>query len=107
MTLLRESLSLAQEIGDKVTIAYGLEGMASVACGRGQPERAARLCGAAAALRDTSAATRAPSERASYESTIAAARTALGDDAFTAIWTAGRATPPEQAIAEAVTHMHP
>src|SRR5262249_11833327 len=47
-----ESVKLAQDHGDRLFLANALTGVASVATVRGQPERAARLYGAAAALRD-------------------------------------------------------
>jgi hypothetical protein len=100
--LLQESLTLAQSVGDKRIMAYCLEDMAGVACGQGHPDLAARLCGAAAALSETIGAQRAPNERATYDRTIAAARAALGGEAFTRHWTAGRAMSLEQAAAEAV-----
>jgi hypothetical protein len=43
-----------------------------------------------------------PSERALYERTVVAARSALGEDAFAAAWEHGQALPLEQAIAEAL-----
>ena len=88
-------------------IAYWLEDVAGVAWGQEQPARVVRLCGAAAALRDAIGGQRAPSERVSYEGAIMAARTALGDDAFTSNWAAGRAMSLEQALAEALGDAHP
>ncbi len=96
-----ESLGLFQAVGSAWGVAYGLEGVAGVVCARGEPERAARLCGAAAALRDAIGAPLPPEDRADYERIVAAARAALGDDAFAAAWAAGRALSLDQAIAEA------
>jgi hypothetical protein len=78
--------------------------MAAVACAQGQPARAAQLLGAAAALREVLCMPLPPADRASYDHTRAAARTALGVDAFVAAWAAGQILSQEQAIAEA---MHP
>jgi hypothetical protein len=105
--LYRESLALYRTVGDKVGVALALDGLAEVACLQGSSQRAARLYGAAAALRDAIGAPRPPEERLDYEHDVAALRTALGDDAFTAAWAAGRALPLEQAIAEALADANP
>jgi hypothetical protein len=75
--------------------------MAAVASAQGQPARAARLWGAAAARRGALGTPLPPVEHAHYERTVAAARTALGEGAFAAAWAAGQTLPLEQAIAEA------
>jgi hypothetical protein len=101
----------------RADLALLLEGLAQVVACRaarhpsgGQLERAARLFGAAAALRATlgDAATRgwnfqlAPASRDAYERQVAVARAALGEEAFAAAWAEGEALLPEQAIARAV-----
>ncbi len=95
------SLSLRQELGDKEGIASALEGLAGVAQGQGQPLSAARLYGAAASLRDAIGAPLPPTDRASYERTVADVRVQLDAATFEAAWTEGRALPLEQAIAAA------
>ncbi len=77
-----ESLSLRQELGDKEGIASALEGLACVAQGQGQPLSAARLYGAAQALRDAIGAPLPPTDRASYERTVADVRVQLDAAAF-------------------------
>ncbi len=75
-----------------------------------QMERAARLFGAAAALRATlgEAGSRGwslalgPRSRVDYEAQVAAARAALGEETFTAAWAMGATRTPEQARAEAL-----
>ena len=100
--LLAEALVLCRELSNKPTIAECLARLARVACAQGQPERGTRLCAAAAALCSTIGAPLLPSERALYERTVVAARSALGEDAFGAAWEHGQALPLEQAIAEAL-----
>ncbi len=51
--LLKESLGLYRDVGDRWRVASVLEGLAEVACDRSKHERAARLFGAAEALRET------------------------------------------------------
>jgi hypothetical protein len=83
-------------------IAESLEIAARLALAEGWPERAARLLGAADALRDAIGAPLPPVYRAAHEHDMATARTALGDAAFAAAWAAGRALALEQAVAEAL-----
>jgi hypothetical protein len=52
---------------------------------------------------DSSSLSLSPAERGAYEAAVAAARAALGADAFAAAWAEGRALPLEQAVAEALT----
>ena len=68
----------------------------------GQPERAVRLFGAAAALLDTLKASLAPADRNDYERTVATLRAQLGTQRFTAAWADGQALTLEQAIAYAI-----
>jgi predicted ATPase/class 3 adenylate cyclase/DNA-binding CsgD family transcriptional regulator len=98
-TLYEESLSLSIELGDRWISAISLEGLARVALATGQPEAAARLLGAADALRDATGATRSAYFRALYERNLAQTRARLGDDAFDTAWAAGRTLTPEQAPA--------
>ena len=78
-----------------------LEGLAAVACALGQAERTARLCAAAAALREVIGAPLPPSERATYERTVATARAHLDEETFATAWEEGQAMALEQAIAAA------
>jgi tetratricopeptide (TPR) repeat protein len=109
--LYEESLALLRELGDKRGIAYSLEGLASAAGVPGNEhgalERAARLFGAAAALRAAISAPMAPNERVAYDRAVETARTSLGDGAFAAGWAAGQALTPEQAIALALGEPSP
>jgi hypothetical protein len=80
-----------------------LEGFAHVAGAEGDAERAARLFGAAEALREALGAPLPPVERAHYDRSVAATRAALGEEAFAAAWAEGRALSLEQAIAAPAT----
>ena len=64
-----------------------------------RPEQAARVLGAAAALRDEIGVPLPPGDRDAYERDLAAVRTALGEAALVAAWAEGRAMSLEQAIA--------
>ena len=78
-----------------------------MAAARGQAERAARLHGAAAALREQLGATVVPWEHPARERDLAAARAALEPAAFEAAWAAGAALPLEAAVAEALAERVP
>ena len=65
----RESLALAGERGDPRLTAAALDGVAGLAAVRGQAERAARLHGAAAALREHLGATVVPWEHPAASAT--------------------------------------
>jgi hypothetical protein len=67
-----------------------------------QPERAARLLGAAEAFCETLGAHPPVAMAAEYEYAVAAGRAALGEAAFAAVWAEGRAMPLNQVIAEAL-----
>jgi non-specific serine/threonine protein kinase len=98
----QESLALRQETGEKEGIATALEGLAAVARMQGQPVRAARLSGAASSLRTLLGAPLPPTDRPSYEQTVAALRTQLDESTFTAAWAEGQAIPLEETLAEAM-----
>ena len=100
VALFQQSLALFREMEDKKGVARCLEGLAGVAGAIGQPERAARLWGAAEVLWEP-VGRQVPAERAAYDRSVAAARAQLDLAAFTAAWAKGRAMPLEQAIAEA------
>jgi hypothetical protein len=76
-----------------------LDGLAAVAGTQGQPERAARLFGAAEALRQRVNVALQPAYHAAYKRDVAAAGAQLNDATFAAAWAAGQAMSLEQAIA--------
>ncbi len=94
----RESLDLHRSQGDWENVAWNLIGLAAVST-RTEPEKAARLLGAAARLKEPPAAPFGPDERMDYERAAAEARSILGDAAFTTALEAGR-TRPEAVVAE-------
>jgi predicted ATPase len=100
-TLLAESVKILHEIGHK-NITCGLVGLAEAVVDLGQPARAARLFGAAEALRDISGATIFPVDQPNYDRAVAIVRAQLGDTSFAAAWAEGRAMELEQVIAEAI-----
>jgi non-specific serine/threonine protein kinase len=99
--LLREGLELGRARGDLVDVSTALEGLARVAAA-GQAAPAARLFGAAAALRDDIGMPQSPTERSYFAPILAALRDDLGVESFAAAWAAGQSLPREEAIAEAL-----
>src|SRR5205823_7593169 len=105
----RESLLLLGELGDKASIAECLEGLAAAvgAWKGGQPDRAARLFGAADALREAVGAPLSPASRPEYERNLDAARSFINEAAFTEGLAQGRAMSLEEALALAAEEVAP
>ncbi len=97
-----ESLRLMQAVGDQEYCAIGLEGFAAVAVAQERWQRAARLWGAAEALRAAIDVPLPPSMRVEHEPRLATARTHLDERDFDAAWAEGRGMSAEQAIAYAL-----
>jgi tetratricopeptide (TPR) repeat protein len=100
--LLREALKRYQPIGSPLGVAKSLEQLGASLALAGEHTHAARLWGAAEALREQSGAPTRPADRPEHQRRINACRAALGDDAFHDAWQGGRALTWEQAAAEAL-----
>lgn len=100
--LYRESLEFAQALGDPRSIAECLESMAMARAMAHDGGRAARLFGAASAVRDLIGAPQPPNERDDLEAALRPARATLGGEAWQVALAAGRALSLEQAIREAL-----
>jgi len=100
-SLFLHTLELGQQLGDKEIFCSFLEGAAHLVAAAGQPERALRLAGAAAAQREAIDSVLFPVVGALLHDWLAPARTALGRARTTSILAAGRALSLEQALAEA------
>ena len=74
---------------------------------RGDAVRAARLCGVAAALREAIGVPLPSFGRAAFDRTKAAARAALGEADFAAVWAAGAALSLEEVTAEVLSDVAP
>jgi tetratricopeptide (TPR) repeat protein len=99
-----ESLRLRQELGDREGIAYSLEGLAGCCLG-GKPEEcdhdlAARLLGAADAIRKAMAMPLSPLEVTINQRSIDIARATLGEAAFQTAWQAGASKPVDELVQE-------
>jgi predicted ATPase/class 3 adenylate cyclase len=94
---LKEALALDRELGNWAYGAYCLEGFAGLAGARGQGARAARLWGAAEALRTNIGAPLPPDARLLYEPSMATVRAQLGEAAWEAALAQGMAMSSEEA----------
>lgn len=97
----RQSLAMPLAHADRRVTADILAGAAQIALAWDQPERGARLLGAADALRAQIGTTilRAV-DRTAEDRANAAARATLGEEQFAAAWATGRARSIEQAISD-------
>jgi tetratricopeptide (TPR) repeat protein len=93
-----QALTLARDQEYRIYLAWCLAGLAGTAMLNEEPERAARLWGAAEALRQSIGSRPAPAARATRERLMAAALEQLGETAFAAAWAKGQAMKSEQAI---------
>jgi predicted ATPase/transcriptional regulator with XRE-family HTH domain len=95
----RASLEWNRTLALRRGIAFALDILASVAATRDEPERAARLFGAAEAVREADGLAHwSSTDRAVYERHLHTAREALGERAFAAAREEGRRMSVEAAI---------
>jgi DNA-binding CsgD family transcriptional regulator len=98
-----ESLKLLQEIGAKESVPTALEELASVGGSRGEARRAARLFGAAQALREAAGVRQEAGERALEEPYLSAARARLDEESWVAAFAEGKAMALEEAVKYALS----
>jgi len=99
-TVARKGLESVRELGDRPGTSFALLVEAALAGVRNEPARAARLWGAAEALREVIGLSMGHQDHVDYdyEGRIAAARAQLDDATWHAAWNEGRAMSPEQAV---------
>jgi DNA-binding SARP family transcriptional activator len=102
--LLEEGAGISRGLGDLLGTAYYVWVFGTVNALRRNPIQAARLWGAAEALRERMGMSFSHFDLAAsgYEQHLAAVRSALDEASFEAAWAEGRAMSPEQAIEYAV-----
>lgn len=87
-------------MNNKPWLARGVEHVALIAAATGEAERAARLFGAAAALREVFGTSQQANDRELNEGAIAKARETIGEPAFSNAWEEGG----RMSLAEALLH---
>jgi predicted ATPase/class 3 adenylate cyclase len=100
--LFRECLESARELAYPELIAYCLQDSSEVAAADDDPDRAARLLGAADALFDELGVIRLGDEVESREETARALEERLGEQAFEAARAEGRALSLDDTVADAI-----
>jgi non-specific serine/threonine protein kinase len=95
--LARESLRGYRVLGNRRDVSACLDLVAEIVVD-GQPERAARLFGAAEALREAMAIALPPVDRAARDAGVAAARATLGAQRLELAWSAGRTASTDESI---------
>jgi predicted ATPase len=103
-SLTAESLTTFQSLGDRAGTAHCLEGLAQSLVAEGQLQGAARLLGAATAVRQAANAPVPPHYRADYEAIVASVRDPLGETAYSAHLAQGQRMSLDEAVAYALGH---
>lgn len=98
-----EALRIGRRVGMPRSMAASLEGLAAVDVSGGRSDRAARLLGAAEAIRAEIGAPRWPSSIDAHERLVDAARVALGEAAFAGAQADGQSLTLEEATTLALT----
>ena len=93
---------LGRGIAELEVTSEFLTGWAAIAAATNEPERAARLSGAAMALSRTLNRPIPPFDRAEFDRHIRIARRQLGEIAFQALQSEGQAMTPTQAVDYAI-----
>jgi predicted ATPase/class 3 adenylate cyclase len=97
-----EGLVQCQELGDKLTASENLEGLACSAGATGEAKRAAKLFGAAEAMRKATGYQQAPRDRSLLEPYLVAARSQLSEAAWARAWEDGHSMTFEDAFVYAL-----
>lgn len=98
--LIRESLALRRGIGDTWGIAGCIEALGWANALQGTADHAARLFGAAEALRERAGVARLPALRSNYQRAVESVRAQLDEAALQTSWAEGRALTRDQVIDE-------
>ena len=96
--LYRETILEWQNLGHRAAVAHELECLAMIGKTQEEEQRAARLFGAAEALRESINIPMTPFERIEYEGEVNDLRSNMDEVVFAKAWAEGRALSMEQAI---------
>ncbi|GLV60065.1 hypothetical protein KDH_68880 [Dictyobacter sp. S3.2.2.5] len=99
-TLHGESVEAARHLSTPHILAFSLEGLAAIVASQGNPAWAARLWGAAEALRASRGTPLPAAWRSDHEHAIAIARATLPEQNFSYLLSTGRTLPLEQVLSD-------
>jgi predicted ATPase/class 3 adenylate cyclase len=99
----RATLHEWQHLGNRGAVANQLENIGFLARARGDASRAARLLGAAEALREVAGTAMLSIERVEYDAELARLRAALAPATLAEAWADGRALTIDEAVALALS----
>jgi len=97
-----ETIKAWQRMGQRSAVAHQLECLAFIAKAIERPDKAARLLGAAEALRQKINMDMTPPEREEYEKEVADLKANMDEKEFASLWSEGRSTTMDEAIAFAL-----
>jgi predicted ATPase/class 3 adenylate cyclase len=100
--LIKQGMAIFVRDRETLRILECLEALAGVFASQARLERAARLLGAAAPLREAFSTPMSPADRREYDRNVARVRAQLREAAFGAAWTQGRAMKLEEAVCVAL-----
>jgi predicted ATPase/class 3 adenylate cyclase len=103
LMLYRQCLPIWREVGHKSAAAHEFECVAFIARAHGQPEKAARLLGAAQAQREAINSAMNPYEKIEYDIEVGALKNDLSAASLEVAWAVGRQMDIDQAIALAIS----
>ena len=98
-----ESLEINRDLGDRWMLAHVLEGISGLLALQNNALPALRLAGSAPNLRETIGTPLSETDQAKLNAVLEPARRALGVEAATAAWEAGRAMSLEESLGEALS----
>ena len=93
-----ETIKALQDVGNRPGVAHQLECFAMIAIVEEEPQRAAKLFGAAEAIRELTGHKRTGEEEAEEAQFMSRLRAMLPEAEFNALWAEGRAMTMEEAI---------
>jgi predicted ATPase/class 3 adenylate cyclase len=102
LTIYRDLVPKWKEIGHRAAVAHELECIAYILAKSDQPQRAATVLGAAAAMRKTIDSAPTPLEQVEYDRELAALREKLTNAEFQQAWEQGQKLTMEEAIVLAI-----
>jgi predicted ATPase/class 3 adenylate cyclase len=97
-SIYRETIKGWQDLGNRSAVAHELECFGFLAIHDEEPQRAAKLFGAAEALRERNQSPMTDYEQVEYDPVVTRVRSMLAEAEFNELWAEGRSTLMEQAI---------